>query len=400
MLVDAEDEFGNIATTYNGPVTISLANGATGLAGTETVNAVAGVATFTDLSIGADGTYNLLGSSPGLVTTAPDSTPIVIVGAATQLYIIQQPPSPVQAGSTWGFTVGADDSFGNPTTIFSGNVSVAIMANPGGSNPAGVAETVPVIDGQAVFSGLTLNKVGMNYTLKVTSGSLTPVTTNPIDVTNAPADHLLIAQANEPPSSVIAGQPFGLTVTALDPYGNVDVGFAGQVSVSIAGGTLTGTTTLNVANGQAAFSGLAIDTTGTFKLLATSTPALTSTMSTSITVNPATASQLVWAAEPPTSVVHNFPFGAALALEDQYGNLETGSNESVSVALDNNPNLASLGGDTTVNLVNGVASFINLSITEVGNGYTLQGTAGNLTSAASTGIDVTPTPAAAHRNHR
>ena len=51
----------------------------------------------------------------------------------------------------------------------------------------------------------------MGYTLKVTSGSLTPVTTDPIDVTNAPADHLVITQANEPPSTVIAGQTFGMT---------------------------------------------------------------------------------------------------------------------------------------------------------------------------------------------
>ena len=81
ILVEADDKFGNIATTYNGPVTISLANGATGFGGTITVNAVAGVATFTNLSIAQDGTYNLLASSPGLATTNPPSTSIYIVGA-------------------------------------------------------------------------------------------------------------------------------------------------------------------------------------------------------------------------------------------------------------------------------------------------------------------------------
>ena len=60
VLVDADDKFGNIATTYNGPVTITLAGGATGLGGTVTVNAVAGVATFTNLSIShADGTSTI-----------------------------------------------------------------------------------------------------------------------------------------------------------------------------------------------------------------------------------------------------------------------------------------------------------------------------------------------------
>ena len=317
VVVDAEDEFGNIATTYIGPVTITLANGATGLGGTDTVDAVAGVATFTNLSIATDGTYNLLGSTPAgsipaLLTTSPPSTPIVIVGAATQLYIIQQPPSPVQAGSTFGFLVGADDEFGNPTTIFTGNVSVAIEANPGGSNAAGVAETVPVIGGEASFSGLTLNKVGMGYTLKVTSGNLISVTTDPITVTNAPADHLAITQGDEPPSALTAGQTFGLTVTAFDPYGNVDLGYSGQITLSIAG--LPGFTAMAYAmDGVAMFSGLAIDTAGTFKILATSSPVLTSTTSTSIVVSPAAPYQLVWTAQgqPPQSVIHNYPFGAA-----------------------------------------------------------------------------------------
>ncbi len=407
VIVDADDKFGNIATTYNGPVTISLAAGATGLAGTETVDAVAGVATFSNLSIATDGTYNLLGSSPGLVTTSPPSIQIVIVGAATQLYIIQQPmPNPVQAGSTFGFLVGADDDEGNPTTIFTGNVSVAIDANPPpGSNPAGVAETVPVIGGEASFSGLTLNKVGVGYTLKVTSGNLLSVITNPITVTNAPADHLAITQGDEPPSSVTAGQTFGLTVTAFDPYGNVDLGYSGQISLSISGGVFTGTTMAYAMDGVAMFSGLAIDTAGTFKILATgattiSSPVLASTTSTSIVVSPAAPSQLVWTGQPPPSVIHNYPFGAALDLEDEYGNLETGSDDFVSIVLDHNPTNASLGGDTTANLVDGVASFTDLSISAVGNGYTLQGTAsapgttsGGITSAASDPIDVTPTPA-------
>ena len=60
-------------------------------------------------------------------------------------------------------------------------------------------------------------------------------------------------------------------------------------------------------------------------------------MSTSVTVTPAAASKLVWADEPPSSVIHNYPFGAALDLEDQYGNLETNLNETVSIALDNDP---------------------------------------------------------------
>jgi subtilisin-like proprotein convertase family protein len=396
VVVDADDAAGNIATTYNGPVTISLAAGATGLAGTDTVDAVAGVATFTNLSIGTDGTYKLLGSSPGLTTTSPPSTPIVIVGAATQLYIIQEPPTPVQAGTDFQFSVGADDSFGNPTTIFPANatMTVAMASNPGSSNPNGVSETVPVVDGVATFTDLTLNKVGVGYTLKVTSGTLTSITTNPITVTNAPAVQLVISPSGEPPAALIAGQTFGMTVTALDPFGNVDLGYSGQVTLSIASGVFTGTTTLPAVNGVAVFQGLAIDTTGTYKIQATSVPALASATSTSVVVTPAAPAQLLWQAEPPTSIVHNYPFGAALEVEDQYGNLETSLDETVSIALDHNPNGASLNGTAFAALLSGVASFSTLSINSVGSGYTLQATAGTLTSLPSTPIDVTPTPAA------
>jgi subtilisin-like proprotein convertase family protein len=404
VIVDVDDVAGHIATTYNGPVTITLAGGVSGLVGSPvTVNAVAGVATFSNLAIDTDGTYRLLASSPNL--TSDTSTSIYIVGAATQLFIAQQPPGSVVAGTSFGFTVGGDDRFGNPTTIFPSNatVTVAIAANPGGSNPTGVSMTVPVVGGIATFNGLSLNKVGQAYTLKVTSAGLTSATTNPFDVTYAAADHLVITQANEPPSTVNAGQVFGMTVTALDPFGNVDKGFSGTVSVALVQPVSfsgTSTTTVSVSGGMATFGNLAITTTGTYQIQASSSPNLTQTTSTSILVNPApntlmTPFQLVFDGPLPTEVIHNFPFGAALDLKDFFGNLVTNATGTVTIALDNNPGNANLGGDVTADLASGIASFTNLSITAVGNGYTLQATTtvGGFTSPPSSPINVLPTPA-------
>ena len=96
VVVDAEDAAGNIATTYSGPVTISLVSGS-GLTGTLTVNAVAGVATFSNLAIANDGTYHLLAMSPTLATTNPPSTSILIVGPASQLAFVQEPPGSVRS---------------------------------------------------------------------------------------------------------------------------------------------------------------------------------------------------------------------------------------------------------------------------------------------------------------
>ena len=100
-------------------------------------------------------------------------------------------------------------------------------------------------------------------------------------------------------------------------------------------GTFVGTLTVNAVNGVATFSNLAIDTVGTYQLEATS-GTLTAATSTSITITPAAPAQLVWATEPPSSGTEGFAFGAALDVVDQYGNLETGYTQNVSVALDLN----------------------------------------------------------------
>ena len=129
--------------------------------------------------------------------------------------------------------------------------------------------------------------------------------------------------------------------------------------------------------------------------MATSTPSLTSATSIPILVIPAAATKLVWTDQPPLSVVHNFPFGAGLTLEDTFGNPETNLTASATITLDNPPGDASLlAGTTTVDLVNGVAPFATLSITELGSGYTLQATSDGITSADSRAIKVTATPAA------
>ena len=75
-MADAYDPYGNLATSFNGPVTVGLASGPGGsaLAGTATVAAVDGVATFSGLTLNDAGSgYSLKASANGLasVTTTP-----------------------------------------------------------------------------------------------------------------------------------------------------------------------------------------------------------------------------------------------------------------------------------------------------------------------------------------
>jgi hypothetical protein len=82
-----------------------------------------------------------------------------------------------------------------------------------------------------------------------------------------------------------------------------------------------------------------------------------------------------------------------VAIEDQNGSVVTSSSAPVTLAL--SPGSVALGGTTTVNAVNGVATFTGLTITKAGTGYTLLATSGSLTSATSTPFAVTAAAPAA-----
>ncbi len=179
-----EDQNGNLETSDNSTVvTVSLESGAGPLQGTESVTAEGGIATFNNLYDDLAETITLefqSGSLPALT-----SSPIKVVAApATKLAIVAQPPASVSAGAGFGFQVVAKDPFGNVDKTYTGPVIVVVGTNPSGSTLAGTT-TVTAVSGIATFSGLSLNKAGAGYTLKVSSGSLTGATTSPFSVAAA-----------------------------------------------------------------------------------------------------------------------------------------------------------------------------------------------------------------------
>jgi len=101
--------------------------------------------------------------------------------AATHLSFTVQPPSAVLTGSAFGLVVSAEDISGVVTPSFNGTVSVALLNNPGGATLGGTV-SVTAQSGVATFTGLTLNQVGIGYTLQISSNGLTSVTSNAVDV--------------------------------------------------------------------------------------------------------------------------------------------------------------------------------------------------------------------------
>ena len=181
--VTAEDSSGNLLTSFNGTVTVALESnpGGATLEGTLSVTAQNGVATFSDLTLNKAGTgYTLLVSGTGLAgatTAAINVTP----AAASQIVVMAQPPSSVLAGSGFGLVVTAEDPFDNVDTNFDGSVAVALLNNPGSATLGG-APSVSAQNGVATFSGLTINELGVGFTLSVSSSGLTSATTSAFNV--------------------------------------------------------------------------------------------------------------------------------------------------------------------------------------------------------------------------
>ncbi len=289
LTVAIEDPDGHLDTTFTGPVTLSLASNPAGatLGGTLTMNAVHGLATFSGLSLNKAGAGATIAASaadfPSTTTSAIAATPL---GQATKLVVTTPPPSSVQAGSGFGLTAQAEDSFGTLDPTFAGTVSLGLGANPGNDAIAGTVSAV-ASGGKATFSGLSLVKAAPGYAISASAtGGLSPGASSPFAVTPAPASSLVVSAG--PPSSVLAGNDFALTVSADDPFGNLDTNFAGTVSLALAsnpaGATLGGTLSRKAAGGIASFPGLTLDATGAGFTIGATAPGLSGTTTGAVSV--------------------------------------------------------------------------------------------------------------------
>ena len=324
----AEDQYGDPATGFNGSVTLALVNGGGALQGNVTANAEGGQITFTGLSIDSAGAYQIEATSRRLssvTTTFIDVT----AGAATQLVVTPgNPPSSVAAGTNFGFTVDAEDSYGNLDTTFNATMTIALVNEPVGMLHG--SSTATATRGIATFSGLAITAVG-TYTIQATSGSLAASTAGPITVTAGPVSGLMVSQ--QPPSTIVAGATFGLAVEVVDEYGNPVDSPVSTVTIALAnnpGVTLNGARSEPAQDGVATFSGLSIVNAGTYTIQA-ATGAITGT-SAAVDVVPAPATKMVITSAPLTLVAGGRGL-VNVELKDLYGNLGATSTSDQAVSL-------------------------------------------------------------------
>jgi hypothetical protein len=204
--VAAQDGLGNTVTSFTGNITVAISTNPSGgtLSGTMSVAAVAGVASFSTLSIDKSGAGYTLGAAAAGLTGATSAPFNMASDSATHLEFTVQPVSTAAGASiTPAVVVTAFDSLSNVATGFTGTITVAIGTNPAAATLTGTT-SVTAVAGVASFSTLKIDHAGIGYTLVATSGSLT-TTSAAFNVT-----------------AVSSGSRFGHEVIVLEENHNFD----------------------------------------------------------------------------------------------------------------------------------------------------------------------------------
>jgi hypothetical protein len=399
MVVTARDAFGNAVPSFADGVTaaITAGSGAIGatLAGTTTVVAVDGVASFSDLSIDKSGTgYTLTATSTGIAGVLSGFFAIH-AGPATQLVFAVSPSTAtVGAAITPQIEVTARDALGNTADGFMDSVTVAIGTNPASGSLSGTTTVAPTA-GVAAFADLGIDKSGIGYTLTAAASGLGGATSAAFDVTATQADRLVFVVQ---PTSATSGATItpAVEVVAHDSMGNTVTSFAGDVTLTITAGsgatgaTLSGATTVAAAAGVAIFSDLGINYSGTGYELSATGSGIAGVTSALFDIVPGAAAQLVITGQPASATVATiFTTAVQVTAHDAQGNTATDFAGNVTVAIGDNPSGGTLSGTTIMAAVAGVATFADIAIDRTGPGYTLQATSGLLAAATSAPIDVT-----------
>jgi dUTPase len=383
--VEARDAANSLLTGFIGNVTVTITGG-TGtsgatLSGTTTVAASGGIATFTGLSINKKGTgYRLSVTAAGLAGTT-SNTFTINAGAPAKVSFLQD-PSNATAGATIApaVTVDIEDALGNRVTGVAANVTLSFSVNAGGGTLSGSAtQAVNTGTGIATFSDLSIDASGTGYRLAAASSGLTSAISQAFTIGAGTADHLVFTVS---PSNAVAGVGIApsVKVTALDALGNVDQTYIGSVTVAITAGTgtagaiLSGTAIQAAVGGVATFAGLNVDKAGTGYTLSATATGLTGTTSGTFTISPAGADHLIFSVQPSNTAANaSITPSVVVTAVDQFGNTATGYAGTITVAMGTNAGGPGsvLSGTKIRGATLGVATFNDLSINNVGTGYTL-----------------------------
>ena len=284
------------------------------------------------------------------------------------------------------------DSSGITDIVYNQPVTMTVSGGSGSTTTIGTT-TINAVAGVATFSGVGIRGLaGITYTLTYTSGLITVTQGILLQPGNASMIALATGAGNAASGSPFTIQPI---VNIIDTSGDIVTNSTAPVTITVSGGdglaTIFGTTTVNAVAGIAPFTNVGISgTAGMIYTLNFSSSGLIST-SEDILLSFGNSNKLV------TNTVatgsSGFPFSQqpVILIQDAFGNTISNSNALVTMTASGPDGLTTTLGTTTINAVNGIATFTNAGINgTAGLTQTLTFASTGLTPAAQS-ITVTPT---------
>lgn len=355
-------------------VTVAFGAPAGGSVGSTTAVTDANGRASTTLKLGtAVGTQNFAASAAGFNTTiaetatAGDPAAMTIVSGNSQkdtvratlaplsVKVVDASNNPVSGATvTWTRTSGGG-TLGAPTST-TGADGVATNTYKLGSTAG--SETVTAAAGPATAAFTFTASAGGASTIAIVSGDAQ---------TGAVATLLpspLVVRVSD-----VAGNPVA-NVAVLWAATNGTLAVSGPTdSTGVASATLTLGTTLGAATATASL--------GNRQQV---------TFTATATVGAPT--KLAFTTQPANTQTGSLLAPVRVSVMDVANDVVPNSSASITLAIGSNPGSGTLAGTVTRQAVNGVATFDDLKLDRVGNGYTLVATTGGLTSATSTAFNV------------
>lgn len=372
-------------------VTVTFAPSAGGTVGAASVvTDASGLAQTTWRLAPGIGAQTLLASVAGLATAVTFNATSTS-GPAAKLAITTQPIDGTAGAVLAPIVVTVRDALGNTSSAYTGPVTMALGANPGGGALSGTT-TAAAVAGVATFPALRIRQAAAGYTLVASAPSLTSATTSAFAVNAAPASVLTLVSGGG--QGGLAGSTLvdPIVVMVSDSVGNPVAGKAVTFSVAV-DGSVSPATAITASNGTASTQWTLGATIG-FQLLNVAGTGLTpSVLAVGASASPRAQLQFV---QQPSGTTAGVLMSPAVTVRGvtATGATDTSFSGSVTVALVTNPTGATLAGTVTVAAYRGVASFSTLRVRKAGAGYTLSASASGWSAASSSSFNIAAAPPA------
>jgi hypothetical protein len=317
--------------------------------------------------------------TPAVKVTSNFTSTSPVFGQTVTFTVTVTPPtgSPfaLAAGDTVTLTAGAFSK-----TVALNSSHQAVFTVPGGAAnlPVNVAPGDTVT---ATFNGdLNYAPTPVNFTQKVVADASTVTITSPNPVYPGQTPTVTVTVGAKSPG---AGTPIGTVTLTLD--GSTVINITSPNPTSLTNGQATFTLSSNLSLGAHKLTASFTTTDGNF---------LSSSTATAYTLNVSKAPlltfyRILYQNLPSTTVSTQGTFTVKIAVRDpNTGNLVLNFNNPITLAINSGPAVTptpTLGGTTTVNVVNGFATFTNLTLTTPGT-YTLVASSPFLTPKVSGNI--------------